>query len=155
MYWPGCPGREAAAVGVNTSVHCRQWWPAAAAAGAGRGLDGVRSKPRRHWAGTDDDYIPLGVDCLPLLERVRGRMTGFGEEDRDHLFANASQSLEFHKVPTSCGKNWAWLKTTAWFRVIPSPETMSQTRSGPPSSNLEAHSEHRFPAPSSKEGRMS
>ena len=34
-------------------------------------------------AGAD---IPFGVDCLPLLERDRGNMTGFGEEDCDHLF---------------------------------------------------------------------
>ena len=49
-------------------------------------------------------HAPLSFDCLPLLERVRGRMTGFGEEDRDHLFANASQSLEFHKVGSRVGK---------------------------------------------------
>ena len=39
--------------------------------------------------------VPFGVDCLPLLERDRGHMTGFGEEDRDHEFGSASRPLEF------------------------------------------------------------
>ena len=41
--------------------------------------------------------VPLGVDRLPLLQRDRGNMTGFHEEDRDHLFGSASRSLEFHR----------------------------------------------------------
>ena len=39
--------------------------------------------------------VSLRVDCLPLLGRDRGHMTGLGEEDRDDLFRSASLSLEF------------------------------------------------------------
>ena len=41
--------------------------------------------------------VPLGVDCLLLLERGRGHMNRFGKEDRGHLFGCASRSLEFHE----------------------------------------------------------
>ena len=34
-------------------------------------------------AGVD---LSLGVDHLRLLKRDRGHVSGFGEEDRDHLF---------------------------------------------------------------------
>ena len=37
----------------------------------------------------------LGVDCLPLTERKRGHITGFGDEDRDHLFERVSRCVEF------------------------------------------------------------
>ena len=40
--------------------------------------------------------VPLGVNCRPLLERGKGHMTGFGEEDCDHLMGSASRYLEFH-----------------------------------------------------------
>ena len=40
--------------------------------------------------------VPPGGNCLPLLERGRGHMTGFGEEDCDHLMGSASRYLEFH-----------------------------------------------------------
>ena len=46
--------------------------------------------------GQPNDDVPVGVGYLPLLEWDRGHMTGFGEEDRNHLFGCASQSLEFH-----------------------------------------------------------
>ena len=41
-------------------------------------------------------HAPLGIDCLPLLERGRDRMTGFSGEDCDYLFGSVSRSLEFH-----------------------------------------------------------
>ena len=37
--------------------------------------------------------VPVGVDCLPLLERGRGHMTGFGEEGYDCLYRSAFQCL--------------------------------------------------------------
>ena len=36
--------------------------------------------------------VPLGIDHLSLWEPDRGRMTGFGEEDHDHLLRSAPQS---------------------------------------------------------------
>ena len=30
--------------------------------------------------------VPVGVHCLPLLERGNGHITGFGEEDSEYLF---------------------------------------------------------------------
>ena len=38
--------------------------------------------------------VPVGVDCLPVLELGRWHMTGFGEEDCDYLFGSASRSPE-------------------------------------------------------------
>ena len=61
------------------------------------------SKPQAPSFGRPKDLeqanvdVPLGVDCLPLLKRNRGHVTGFGEEDRDYLFGGASRSLKFHK----------------------------------------------------------
>ena len=40
---------------------------------------------------------PLGAESLLLLGRNRGYMTKFGEEDRDHLCASSSRSLEVHR----------------------------------------------------------
>ena len=45
----------------------------------------------RGQAGVD---VPLNLDCLPLLERDKVRMTGFVEVDRDHLLGSASRSLD-------------------------------------------------------------
>ena len=45
--------------------------------------------------------VPLGVICLPLLERGKGHMTGFGEEDCEHLIGSASRYLEFHRFVCS------------------------------------------------------
>ena len=42
----------------------------------------------RRQAGVD---VLLAVDCLSLLERDGGHMTGHGEEDRDYLFGSASR----------------------------------------------------------------
>ena len=41
--------------------------------------------------------VPLGVNCLPLLEQGRCHMTGFGGEYCDHLIGSASRYLEFHR----------------------------------------------------------
>ena len=45
-------------------------------------------------AGVD---VSLVVDCLLLMERNRGHMTGFGSENRDRPFVGASRSLEFYR----------------------------------------------------------
>ena len=42
--------------------------------------------------------VPLGVNCLPLLERGRGHMTGFREEDCDHLIGSASRYLDISQI---------------------------------------------------------
>ena len=47
------------------------------------------------WTACTSSLEDLCVDRLPLLERDRGHMTGFGEEDRDHEFGSASRPLEF------------------------------------------------------------
>ena len=59
-----------------------------------RCLDSVHSKPRKlGQAGVD---VQLDLDRLSLLDRNKGHVAGFGEEDRDHWFASASRSLEFY-----------------------------------------------------------
>ena len=42
-------------------------------------------------------YIPLGIDCLPLLAWDTDDMNRFGDEDHSHLFGSTSRSLEFHR----------------------------------------------------------
>ena len=81
-------------------------------------------------AGAD---VPLGVDCLPLLERGRDHMAGFSEEDRDHLFRDVSR---FSQAGSHLGK--ARLETAAWFPChtgiqVSFPVTMSKTLSDLPS----------------------
>ena len=41
--------------------------------------------------------VPLGVDCLLLLERNKGHMIAFGEEEHNGLFGSAFLLLEFHR----------------------------------------------------------
>ena len=45
--------------------------------------------------GLADVDVPLGGDCLPLLEEDSGHVAGCGEEGRDDLFGSAPRSLEF------------------------------------------------------------
>ena len=52
------------------------------------------------WAAKIVD-VPPGIDGFPLLQRGRGDMTEFDEEDCDYLMESASRSLEFHQ--------WAFL----------------------------------------------
>ena len=76
--------------------------------------------------------VSLSIDCLPLLERDIGYMTGLGKEDHDYLSGSASQCLEFLQVGYHLGK--ARLKTAAWFPDYTGTQetdfmVMSQTRS--------------------------
>ena len=51
------------------------------------------------------DVGQAGVDrCTslsPLLQRDRGLLIGYGEEDGDHLLGSASRSHEFHRRATA------------------------------------------------------
>ena len=92
-------------------------------------------------AGVD---VSLGVDCLLLMERNRGHMTGFGSENRDRPFGGASRSLEFHR--------WGWalpwetedcqtedcclVSGSYWHTKVSLPVTMSQTCCDLPPSNF-------------------
>ena len=53
--------------------------------------------PRLEDLGLANVDVPLGLHCLPLLQRGRGHMTGFGEEDCNYPFGRASRSLEFQR----------------------------------------------------------
>ena len=54
--------------------------------------------------GKADVDVPLGVDCLPLLERGSVHVTRFGEGDCDYLIGNASRYLEFNRWALTGGK---------------------------------------------------
>ena len=77
------------------------------------------SKPQAPTFGRPKDLeqanvdVPLGVDCLSPMDCDRGHKPGFGEEDCDHLFGNASRSLEFNGWALTSEK--ARLKTAALF----------------------------------------
>ena len=54
--------------------------------------------------------VQVGGDRLPLLERVRGHVTGSGTEDRDDLFGSAPRCFEFPR--------WALAREQPYWRLL-------------------------------------
>ena len=83
--------------------------------------------------------VPLGVDCLPLLKRNRGHVTGFGEEDAiiclevllDLLNFTSGLSPERSQTEDCCLVSGSYCYTE-----VSLPIALSQTRSYLPPSNF-------------------